>query len=46
MEEAVKAFAQEAGLTFPITGKGKTLTRLYEYNPSHGEKSHRRKFWF
>jgi indolepyruvate ferredoxin oxidoreductase alpha subunit len=35
MEEAVKAFAQEEGLTLPIRGKAKDLfTRLYEYNPS------------
>ena len=34
MEEAVKAFAQEAGLTLPINGKGKDLfSRLYEFNP-------------
>jgi indolepyruvate ferredoxin oxidoreductase alpha subunit len=31
MEEAVKAFAQEAGLTLPIRGKAKALfSRLYE----------------
>jgi indolepyruvate ferredoxin oxidoreductase alpha subunit len=35
MEEAVKAFAQEEGLTLPIKGKTKDLfTRLYEYNPA------------
>ena len=35
MEEAVKAFAQEEGLTLPINGKTKDLfTRLYEYNPA------------
>jgi len=35
MEEAVKAFAQEAGLTLPIYGKTEGLfTRLYEYNPA------------
>lgn len=35
MEEAVKALAQEAGLTLPICGKGSDLfTRLYEYNPA------------
>jgi len=35
MEEAVKAFAQEAGLTIPISGKSKELfTRLYEYDPA------------
>jgi indolepyruvate ferredoxin oxidoreductase alpha subunit len=35
MEEAVKAFAQEEGLTLPINGKTKDFfTRLYEYNPA------------
>ena len=35
MEEAVKAFAQEAGLTLAINGKTKDLfSRLYEYNPA------------
>jgi indolepyruvate ferredoxin oxidoreductase alpha subunit len=35
MEEAVKALAQEAGLTLPIKGKGEGLfSRLYEFNPS------------
>ncbi len=35
MEEAVKAFAQEAGLTLPIAGKGEGLfSRLYEYDPA------------
>ncbi len=35
MEEAVKALAQEAGLTFPIKGKAKGLfSRLYEFNPA------------
>jgi len=35
MEEAVKALAQEAGLTFPIKGKGKGLfSRLYEFDPA------------
>ena len=35
MEEAVKAVAQEAGVTIPIRGKAKELfTRLYEYNPA------------
>jgi indolepyruvate ferredoxin oxidoreductase alpha subunit len=35
MEEQVKAFAQEAGLTLSIRGKAKDLfTRLYEYNPA------------
>ncbi len=34
MEEAVKAFAQEASLMLPINGKKKDLfSRLYEYNP-------------
>ncbi|MGD8763658.1 MAG: indolepyruvate ferredoxin oxidoreductase subunit alpha [Desulfobacteraceae bacterium] len=34
MEEAVKAMAQEEGLTLEIKGKTKDLfTRLYEYNP-------------
>ena len=34
MEESVKAFAQEEGLTLPIRGKGKDLfSRLYEFNP-------------
>ena len=35
MEEAVKAFAQEAGLTIPIRGKGKGgFSRLYELDPA------------
>ncbi len=35
MEEAVKAFAQEAGLMIPINGKSKTLfSRLFEYDPA------------
>ena len=35
MEEAVKAFAQEAGLMIPINGKSETLfSRLYEYDPA------------
>lgn len=35
MEEAVKAYAQEEGLTVPINGKtGNLFTRLYEYNPA------------
>jgi indolepyruvate ferredoxin oxidoreductase alpha subunit len=35
MEEAVKAFAQEAGLTLPIRGKAEDLfSRLYEFNPA------------
>jgi indolepyruvate ferredoxin oxidoreductase alpha subunit len=34
MEEAVKAFAQEAGLVLPIRGKAEDLfSRLYEFNP-------------
>jgi indolepyruvate ferredoxin oxidoreductase alpha subunit len=35
MEEQVKAFAQEEGLTLPIRGKAKDLfTRLYEFDPA------------
>jgi indolepyruvate ferredoxin oxidoreductase alpha subunit len=35
MEEAVKAFAQEAGLTLPIHGKRDDLfSRLYEFDPA------------
>ena len=35
MEEAVKAFAQERGLTLPINGKGPELfSRLYEFDPA------------
>jgi indolepyruvate ferredoxin oxidoreductase alpha subunit len=35
MEEAVKAFAQEAGLSLPIAGKGGELfSRLYEFDPA------------
>jgi len=35
LEEAVKAFAQEEGLTLPIKGKTEGLfTRLYEYDPA------------
>ena len=35
MEEAVKAFAQEGGLTLPIAGKGEGLfSRLYEFDPA------------
>jgi indolepyruvate ferredoxin oxidoreductase alpha subunit len=35
MEEAVKALAQEAGLTLPIVGKGEGLfSRLYEFDPA------------
>ncbi len=35
MEEAVKALAQEAGLTLPIKGKGDNLfSRLHEFDPA------------
>ncbi|MBF0202297.1 MAG: indolepyruvate ferredoxin oxidoreductase subunit alpha [Desulfamplus sp.] len=35
MEEAVRAFAQEAGFTIPIKGKGEDLfPRLYEFDPA------------
>ena len=35
MEEQVKAFAQEEGLTLPIRGKAKDLfSRLYEFDPA------------
>ena len=35
MEEKIKAFAQEQGLTLPIRGKSKDLfTRLYEFDPA------------
>lgn len=35
MEEAVKAFAQEEGITIPIQGKSDQLfSRLYEYDPA------------
>ncbi|MGD8269799.1 MAG: indolepyruvate ferredoxin oxidoreductase subunit alpha [Desulfobacterales bacterium] len=35
LEEAVKALAQEKGLTLPIAGKAPELfSRLYEYNPA------------
>jgi len=35
MEEAIKAFAQEQGLTLPIKGKDQNLfSRLYEFNPA------------
>jgi indolepyruvate ferredoxin oxidoreductase alpha subunit len=35
MEEAVKALAQEAGLTIPIAGKAPELfSRLFEYDPA------------
>lgn len=35
MEEAVKAFAQEAGVMIPIAGKSEILfSRLYEYDPA------------
>jgi indolepyruvate ferredoxin oxidoreductase alpha subunit len=40
MEETVKAFAQEAGLTLSIGGKGDGfLSRLYEYNPAQVRES-------
>jgi indolepyruvate ferredoxin oxidoreductase alpha subunit len=40
MEEAVKAFAQEAGLIFPINGKADDLfSRLYEFNPATVRKT-------
>ena len=40
MEEAVKAFAQEAGLTLLIAGKGKNLfSRLYEFDPAMVRKT-------
>jgi indolepyruvate ferredoxin oxidoreductase alpha subunit len=39
MEETVKAFAQEAGLTLPIRGKGPGLfSRLYEFDPAMVKK--------
>jgi len=39
MEEAVKVFAQEQGLTLSIKGKGDELfSRLYEYSPAHVRK--------
>ncbi len=35
MEEAVKAFIQEAGLTLPVMGKDDSLfSRLYEFDPA------------
>lgn len=35
LEETLKAFAQEAGLTLPISGKGKDrFSRLYELDPA------------
>ncbi|MCP4669943.1 MAG: indolepyruvate ferredoxin oxidoreductase subunit alpha, partial [Desulfobacula sp.] len=35
MEEAVKAFAQEEGITIPIKGKSQELfSKLYEYDPA------------
>jgi len=35
MEEHIKAFAQEEGLTLPIRGKAKNLfSRLYEFDPA------------
>ena len=40
MEEAVKAFAQEAGVTIPIRGKAPELfSRLFEYNPAMVRKT-------
>jgi len=40
MEESVKAFAQEAGLTIQIAGKAKNLfSRLYEYDPAMVRKT-------
>ena len=40
MEEALKAFAQEEGLTLKINGKGEGLfTRLYEFNPGQVRQS-------
>ncbi len=40
MEEAVKAFAQEAGITIPINGKSDALfSRLYEYDPAMVRKN-------
>lgn len=35
MEESVKAFAQEEGLSLPISGKGEALfSRLFEFDPA------------
>ncbi len=40
MEEAVKAFAQEEGLTIPIKGKAPDLlSRLYEFDPAMVRKA-------
>ena len=40
MEEAVKAFAQEEGLTLPIRGKAPDLlSRLYEFDPAMVRKA-------
>jgi indolepyruvate ferredoxin oxidoreductase alpha subunit len=40
LEEAVKALAQEKGLTLPIAGKAPDLfSRLYEYNPAQVRKN-------
>jgi indolepyruvate ferredoxin oxidoreductase alpha subunit len=40
LEEAVKAFAQERGLTLPINGKGPGLfSRLYEFDPAMVRKA-------
>ena len=39
LEEGVKAIAQSAGLTLPISGKGEGLfSRLYEYDPAMVKK--------
>ncbi|TYT74918.1 indolepyruvate ferredoxin oxidoreductase subunit alpha [Desulfobotulus mexicanus] len=40
MEEAVKAFAQEEGLTLPIAGKNENLfSRLFEFDPAMVRKN-------
>ena len=40
MEEAIKAFAQEARMTLPIQGKEEGLfSRLYEFNPAQVRKN-------
>ncbi len=40
MEEAIKAFAQEAGITIPINGKSPSLfSRLSEYDPAMVRKA-------
>jgi indolepyruvate ferredoxin oxidoreductase alpha subunit len=47
MEEAVKAFAQEEGLTMPIKGKAADLfTRLYEFSPAQVRQCTARYFGF